>query len=302
MKRLLFAILLAGAALFGINHIESISTLLKSDPLSWKIGNVTISAFSLIEIALTLLLVSVVGMYASKFFERRVAKLHISSNHQELLIKFFHIFLCLIAFFVILKIIGIDITSFMVFGSAVFVGIGLGLQKMVANFIAGIALLFEKSFEIGDVLELEDGTAGVVRKIGARYTLLETFGGKDIMIPNDDFFIRRVVNWTHSSPKLRVEVTIKVHYKYDMSKICALIVKALEDVEWRLQDVPPACQVKDVIDGVVIYSAMCWIPNASGGVGGYESEARIAIWTYLKSKGVGSAMPQREVHMYQEDS
>ena len=87
-----------------------------------------------------------------------------------------------------LDVLGIDLTTLAVFSGAVGIGIGFGLQKITSNFISGLILLFEKSIENDDLVELTDGTYGFIRHTGARYTLVETFEGKEIMIPNEDFY------------------------------------------------------------------------------------------------------------------
>ena len=98
------------------------------------------------------------------------------------------------------------------------IGIGVGLQKITSNFISGLILLFEKSIENDDLVELADGTYGFIQYTGARYTLIETFEGKEIMIPNEDFITTHVTNWTFSNSKGRVEINIGVSYESDYRK------------------------------------------------------------------------------------
>ncbi len=88
---------------------------------------------------------------------------------------------------VTLDLLGIDLTAFAVFGGALGVGLGLGLQKVTANFISGIILLVEKSVKNGDLVDLGGGISGIVRHTGTRYTLIDTGDGREIMVPNDDF-------------------------------------------------------------------------------------------------------------------
>ena len=98
------------------------------------------------------------------------------------------------------------------------IGIVVGLQKITSNFISGLILLFEKSIENDDLVELADGTYGFIQYTGARYTLIETFEGKEIMIPNEDFITTHVTNWTFSNSKGRVEINIGVSYESDYRK------------------------------------------------------------------------------------
>ena len=120
------------------------------------------------------------------------------------------------AFLFSLDLIGLDIMTFTVFSGAVGIGIGFGLQKVTSNFISGLILLFEKSIEQDDLIELNDGTYGFVQHTGARYTLIETFDGKEIMIPNEDFITNRVINWTYSNSNGRVDIELGVSYNSDL--------------------------------------------------------------------------------------
>lgn len=193
-----------------------------------------------------------------------------------------------------LNVIGIDITAFTVFGGAIFVGIGLGLQKIASNFIAGLFLLYEKAFEVGDILELSDGTTGTVKYTGARYTLIETFAGKDIIVPNEELFINRVTNWTHSHPRVRAEISIKVPYKYDIDQIKSLIEETALKSTNCLNDPKPICLIKDIDEGVTSYTLLCWI-DVRRGFSLSESEIRVEVWKELKKSGIEIHLPQREV-------
>lgn len=109
-------------------------------------------------------------------------------------------------------------TALAVIGGAVGVGIGFGLQKIASNFISGIILLFERSVEVGDMVEIDRGDIfGTIKYFGGRYTLVEAFDGKEVMIPNEDFIIGKVTNWTFSNNRVRIEVPVGVSYSSDLN-------------------------------------------------------------------------------------
>ncbi len=87
--------------------------------------------------------------------------------------------------FLLLQVMGIDVTTLVVFGGAIGVGLGFGLQQIAANFISGIIILLDRSITIDDYIELEDGRTGMLRELNMRYAILQTFDGKDIMVPNE---------------------------------------------------------------------------------------------------------------------
>ena len=115
----------------------------------------------------------------SGFGEARIKAIKGVDTHKKTLItKVFQLSIYFVAVLIALGVLGIDLTVLAVFGGAAGIGIGFGMQKIAANFISGLILLFEKSIEIDDLVELSDGTYGFIRRIGARYTLVETFDGK----------------------------------------------------------------------------------------------------------------------------
>lgn len=286
---------LAILALVAVKSVKPIADVLSSEVLSWKIGTIHLSAHSVSEGILVIILMFTVGTWCAKIVERRINLLRTKASTREILTKFFYILFYFISLLVTLKVLGIDFTTLTVVGGGIFLGIGLGLQKVATNFLTGLALLFDKSFEIGDVLELSDGTTGVVRHTSSRYTLIETTSGKDIMIPNDAFFIDKVINWTHSSKKIRTEILIKISYKHDFDKIRALILETAHKSEHCIKKPAPLCLVKDVADGVVTFALQFWIEDAVKGIAGPESELRAEVWKALKAKKIASPVHQREV-------
>ncbi len=132
-------------------------------------------------------------------------------------VKFFKIFVYLVAFVITLSAMGIDLTAFAVFSGALGVGVGLGLQKLTGNFVSGVTLLLEKSIKIGDLIEVA-GNTGWVRQLHTRYALIETFDGREIMIPNEELVSTRVINWTLTTTLARAEVKIAIDLDSDAEK------------------------------------------------------------------------------------
>lgn len=161
----------------------------------------------------------------SEFGETRIKKLpRIRPSNRALLTKAFQILVYFMAFMLGLDVMGIDLTAFAILGGAIGIGIGFGLQKITSNFISGLILLVEKSIEADDMIELADGTAGYVRNTGARYTLLETFDGREIMVPNEDFITSRVTNHTFSNARGRVQIDVGVAYDSNIDQAIEIML------------------------------------------------------------------------------
>jgi small-conductance mechanosensitive channel len=173
------------------------------------------------------------------------------------------------------------------------IGIGFGLQKIAANFITGILLLFEKSFEVGDLIELNDKTLGFVKQINARFVLVETFCGKAIMVPNEEFMTNKIVNWTHQNAAARLEVKIQVSYAEDLKKVNKLILDVANNHPLCLKDPEPLCLLQDISDGLMFFSLRFWISDVREGFSGPESQVRFAIWERLKKEGIKMPMAYR---------
>ncbi len=125
---------------------------------------------------------------------------------REVFAKLFEVALFVVIFLLLLQVMGINLTALAVFGGALGVGLGFGLQAIASNFISGIIILLDRSITVGDYIELEDGRTGIIRELKMRSTTLETFDGKDIMVPNETFITTNFINWTHKNKKQRYSI------------------------------------------------------------------------------------------------
>ncbi|MBP9791652.1 MAG: mechanosensitive ion channel [Rickettsiales bacterium] len=271
-----------------------IKQFLDSDVLSFSIGSFKFSIYSLSVSIVSLIVLIGVVLWILKFGEQKLRSITvIKASNKEILIKCFYIIIFTTAFFVMLGVFGIDLTAIAVLGGSIGIGIGFGLQKIAANFITGILLLFEKSFEVGDLIELNDKTLGFVRQINARFVLVETFCGKAIMVPNEEFMTNKIVNWTHQNAAARLEVKIQVSYVEDIKRVHKLIVDVAKNHSICLKDPEPFCLLQDVSEGLMFFSLRFWISDVRDGFLIPESKVRFAIWERLQKEGVKMPMAYR---------
>ncbi len=132
--------------------------------------------------------------------------------------------------------LGVDLSALSLFAGALGVGIGLGLQGVVNNFVCGLILLFDGSIEVGDYIELNDGTAGVVDAIGPRATTLRTTDNVDVMVPNADLLGGKLTNWTRDRASRRVHVHFPVAYGSNKETVKSAALEAARSVPFTLPD------------------------------------------------------------------
>jgi len=284
--------------LIGTDRLEPAINFLDSKALSFSIGDVRLSVYLVIKALFVIFLLFWLSSISLDFIEQKVAGIQsISSSNRTLFLKAIQF---IVYFFLILfsfKLIGIDLTAFAVVGGAVGIGLGIGLQKITSNYISGVILLIEKTMEDGDLIELNDGTFGFVRHNGARYTLIESFNGKEIMVPNEDFITNKVVNWTYSNKKGRVDIPIGVSYKSDIKKARELILEAAVEHPRCISDPQPECYLREYGDSSVNFLLFFWVNDMIEGRYKPQSDVMLSIWDKFKEHDISIPFPQRDVHI-----
>ena len=206
------------------------------------------------------------------------------------------IILITIAFFMAISSVGIDLTVFTVFGGALGVGLGFGLQKVVSNFVSGIILLLDKSIKPGDVISVGD-TYGWVKSLNARYVSLDTRDGIEHLIPNEDLIVQSVENWSYSHNKIRLKIPVGVHYQSDVRKAIELCTQAATDNPRVLDDPAPVCQLRGFGDNSVDLEIRMWIDDPQKGISNLKSEVLLNIWDKFQVNHIEIPYPQRDLHI-----
>lgn len=291
-------------AVFGVlavgvsGHLDLVKEYLGAATWTFKIGSFEISVYKALRSALIVILIFWVAAIVSDFAEKRIGQFKkIGSTKRALIIKTLHISIYILAGLIALDIIGIDLTTLTVFSGALGIGLGFGLQKIASNFISGLILLLEKSVEEDDLVELSDGTSGFVRKASARYTLIETFDGKEILVPNEDLITSRVINWTFTNSKARVEIPIGVSYSSDIEKAQSLALKAAMDHPSCIPEPKPKCYLRGFGDNSVNFVLHFWVADIVDGRWEPQSEVMFSIWKKYHESGIEFPFPQRDIHI-----
>lgn len=267
------------------------------DGLAFSLGKVRISALSVISFILLIALLFTVAMWLSAAIERRMQKTnYMSPSMQVGLSKFIKFFLIGLSFFIALDAVGIDLTALTVFGGALGVGIGFGLQRITSNFISGFLLLFDRSIKPGDVISIGN-KFGWVQELRARYIVVRDRDGVDTLIPNENLITSEVINWSFTDRNVRLKLPVQISYADDPHKAIELLIGAAHQNPRVLQDPEPVGRLIEFGDNGISMELRIWINDPEKGVNNVRSDINLAIWRAFKENGITIPFPQRDVHI-----
>lgn len=271
---------------------------------SITVGTVDISAYDAVRVAVFGSLLFWIGRLSSRTGRGLINRqTRLDRRTRELASKLLEVTIFLVIALLLLQIIGVDLTALAVFGGALGVGIGFGLQAIAANLISGIIIQLDRSVSIGDYLELEDGRAGVVRELNMRSTTLETFDGKDIVVPNEKLIVETFTNWTHKDKRQRYRVDFSVAYHSDIRKLVEIIKQVVashprvfsgEDVVFEER---PDCEIDSFGDSGINMFVEFWMEGIDDGKNRVGGDLLLMILEALQEHGFEIPFPQREVRM-----
>ena len=205
-----------------------------------------------------------------------------------------------ISVFIILTAVGIDLTQVTVIVGALGVGIGFGMQTIANNFISGIILLVEQSIKSGDIVMLEGGLTGEVKKVAIRATIIRTFNGDDIIVPNSEFVSGRVNSWTYGDDWRRLNIPFGVSYESDPDEIVKLATEAAREVQITAED--SAHPIRIFFEGYgessLDFSIRVWCRMTRLRIrSGLVSDYYFVLFRKLKEAGVVIPFPQQDLHL-----
>lgn len=266
-----------------------------------QVGDGRVSAYDFIWGVASFVILIWAAILASGLLDSRLKKSKaITPSAQVLIGKVIKISLVSIAFLIALNSTGIDLTALAVFGGALGVGLGFGLQKVVSNFISGMILLLDRSIKPGDVIEIGE-TYGSINALAARYTSIITRDGTEFLIPNEDMITQQVINWTHSHSNIRLRITINVGYNSDLRRAMDIMREAAQSHTRVLKYPEPKSLLKGFGDNGVDLELRMWISDPQNGVSNISSDVMLEIWDKFHEEGIEFPFPQRVVH-YAGDS
>jgi small-conductance mechanosensitive channel len=267
----------------------------------FKVGALAITPVFLIKAAIFL----VVLYIASRAFERLVLSrvlrhLSITEAQRFAIGRFTTYALALLGLFVGVQSLGVNLNSLVVFGGAVGVGVGLGLQNVVSNFVAGLILLIEQPIRIGDRVEVKE-TFGDVVRIGARATWVRTNDNFVIILPNSEFINNAVINWTANDPRVRLNMPVGVGYASDPEEVRRLLLEVALANPNVLKDPPPDVIFTDFGDSSLNFSLRIWTESKVHNPAVLKSDLYFAIFRVMTEQKIELPFPQRDLHIRSSD-
>ncbi len=273
------------------------TTLELLDSWSVTLGEIRLSPLTVLKIALALWFALWLASALSGLLERSLEKNQNATPSTRVLVaKLTRIALITFAILIALGSVGIDLTALAVFGGALGVGLGFGLQKIFSNLVSGIILLMDKSIKPGDVISLGQ-TFGWINHLGLRYTSVITRDGIEHLIPNEELIIQRVENWSFSNKLIRLRAPVGISYDSDVRKAMALCLEAAMATSRVQKDPAPKVQLIGFGDSSVNLEIRIWVDDPEEGRANIISEVLLNVWDLFKEHGIGIPYPQRDLHI-----
>ena len=267
----------------------------------FKIGGLPVTPLFLMKVAIFLFLLVAVSNGVQRFLLGRVLRhVNIADSQKFALGRFTTYLLFAVGLFVGLQSLGVNLNSLVVFGGAVGVGVGLGLQNVVSNFVAGLILLVEQPIRMGDRIETGN-TLGDVVKIAARSTWVRTNDNVIIIVPNNEFINNSVTNWTANDPNVRVSLPVGVGYSSDPEVVRGLLLQAAAAHPEVLDEPKPDVIFTDYGDNSINFALRVWTSDRAHTPLVLKSDLYFAIFKLFGEHGIELPFPQRDLHIRSSD-
>ena len=269
------------------------------EALSFQSGSHRFSLWLLFQAAVVIVVAIIVALSLARLIESRLMGVtQMNLSLRMALSKAARTVFLILAVLVSLPAVGIDLTVLSVFGGALGVGIGFGLQKVASNYISGFIILLDRSVRIGDMVTV--GTNyGQVDQINTRYTLLKAQDGTESIVPNEMLITQTVINHSLSQPNVRITLPVQVSYDSDLEQAEAQMLEAAHSQSRVILDDSdnlPRVFLKEFGDNGILLELAVWIRDASEGQNNLRSDLNWAIWRRFKAAGIEIPYPQRVVH------
>ena len=263
------------------------------------IGAKQLSMLDLLKGIVVVVLTIAACLWLSGLVEQRLAKAKtVDTSVRVVISKAVRALMLAFGVLIALQAVGIDLTLLTVFGGALGVGIGLGLQKLASNYIAGFTILLDRSIRLGDVITV-DNRNGVVAKLTSRYVIVRSLDGVEAVVPNETLVTTTVLNHSYTNREVRVAVPLQVSHDSDVERALELM-QAAGNAEPRVLKNPPNAPVAQLTRftelGIELELGV-WINDPENGLGGVRNAINHRIWTSFRENGIKLAYPQREFRL-----
>ena len=283
---IVFLMWISGATDWIINWAKSVKLSFAKDSLS---------LFDIFNGVVWVVIIMMLAMWLAKVIEGRL--MGFTRMDMSLRIALSNItktLFIVLSFLIALPMVGIDLTVLSVFGGALGVGLGFGLQKVASNYVSGFIVLFDRSVRVGDRVNVNNFN-GYVTKITTRYTVVKDANGAEALVPNENFIANMVINESYSGKALWRTIPIQVAYNTDLSKALA-IMKAAAEKQERVRD-DASATLAGFADSGINLNVGFWVKDPENGFSLLNSNIMMDIWQQFNEAGIEFPYPQREIRI-----
>lgn len=259
---------------------------------------ITFSAFDFLRTVVVFTALFALASLVARIAKSRIDKIdELTTSAKALLSRILDVLSPVMALVVALQLVGFPFATLAIFGGAVGLGLGLGLQKTVSNLFAGFTLIADRSIKPGDVIEI-GRTFGWVTQMNGRYVTVRTRDGTEHLVPNERFIQDGVVNWSHSDRLVRLHAEFSVAYgTRDLRFVKRLAEETAAATDRVVKAPQPVCNLVEFGDHGIKWDLRFWIEDPANGIGNVKSAVMLAVWDALHSAGVEIPYPQLDVHI-----
>ena len=270
------------------------------ESVSFRAGKQQLTLWHMLQGIAAVLITVLAALWLSSAIEARLnAAVGLDSNLRAVLARVSKAMLVLLAVLIGLPMVGIDLTTLSVFGGALGVGLGFGLQKIASNYVSGFILLLDNSIRIGNVISVGNDR-GEVTRITTRYTVLKSGTGVESLVPNELLVGSVVQNESYSDPRVRIALQVQVSYDSDLERAMAIMVAAATAQARVLPAPAPGVLLMNFADSGINLELGFWVADPEKGTGQLRSDINLAIWREFRQSGIAIPFPQREIRILKE--
>jgi small-conductance mechanosensitive channel len=284
-----------GVALHIVGLLPAIGRFLEDT--AFRIGQQRLSLAMVLTALLTVVLTVLAALWIGRILDARIMALqHVEINLRFAFTKILRSVLVVVAVLIALPIVGIDITVLSVFGGALGVGIGFGLQKVVANYISGFTILLDRTVSPGDLVTI-DHFYGEVTKLTSRCIIVRGLDGTEAIVPNETVITSTVINHSYSNRRVLIRIPVQISYSSNLETALKLMLEAAYSQSRVLKDPAPAALLTAFGDNGINLELMAWIEDPEHGKLNLNSDLNLALYKSFSANNIEIPYPQRDVRI-----
>jgi len=284
-----------GVALHIVGLLPAIGRFLEDT--AFRVGQQRVSLAMVLTALLTVVLTVIAALWIGRMLEARIMALqHVEINLRFALTKILRTILVVVAVLIALPIVGIDITVLSVFGGALGVGIGFGLQKVVANYISGFTILLDRTVSPGDLVTV-DHFYGEVTKLTSRCIIVRGPDGTEAIVPNETVITSTIINHSYSNRRVLMRIPVQISYSSNLETALKLMVEAAYSHPRVLKDPPPTALLTAFGDNGINLELLVWIEDPERGRLNLNSDLNLALYKAFGANNIEIPYPQRDIRI-----